>query len=303
MPAGGLRIAGAIVALLFSAQANAAAPDFSPPDFSPNAATAWISLRGQFRAPPSGPGPVMQDPAHPYVNGNDLRATGRQPTFPVADLSNPILQDWARDRLRQRNERVLSGKPAFSRAASCWPTGVPAFLLYGVQPVFFIQSPGKVVMIWQTDHQVRRIYLQARHSANVKPSWFGESIGHYEGDTLVVDTVGVDSRTFIDSFETPHTDKLHVVERFHLTDGGQAMQVDVHVEDAGAFTSPWNAVQIYRRSEPPKSGKAPLNPEDVGGTSSTAEPGPLIESVCAENNVSHFGSDALPIPTAKTADF
>jgi len=57
------------------------------------------------------------------------------------------------------------------------------------------------------------------------------------------------------------------------------------------------------RDTPPKNGKAPLNPEDVGGTSSTAEPGPLIESVCAENNVSYFGSDALPIPTAKTADF
>ena len=294
----GLRISGALIALALTAQANAAVPDFSP-----NAATAWISLRGQFRPPPSGPGPVMEDPEHPYVNGNDLRATGRQPTFPVGDLSNPILQDWARDKVRQHNDRVLSGKPSFSRQASCWPIGVPAFLLYGVQPVFFIQSPGKVVMIWQTDHQVRHIYLQARHSADVKPSWFGESIGHYEGDALVVDTVGVDTRTFIDSFETPHTDKLHVVERFHLTDGGRAMQVDVHVEDPGAFTSPWNAVQIYRRSEPPRNGKAPLNPEDVGGTSSTAEPGPLIESVCAENNVSHFGSDALPIPTAKNADF
>jgi hypothetical protein len=294
----GLRISGAIIALALSAQAFAATPDFSP-----NPATAWISLRGLFRPPPSGPGPVMEDPEHPYVNGNDLRATGRQPTFPVADLSNPILQDWARDKVRQHNERVLSGKPSFSRQASCWPLGVPAFLLYSVQPVFFIQSSGKVVMIWQTDHQVRHIYLQARHSSGVKPSWFGESIGHYEGHTLVVDTVGVDTRTFIDSFETPHTDKLHVVERFHLTDDGRTMQVDVHVEDPGAFTSPWNAVQIYRRSEPPNNGKAPLNPEDFGGTSSTAEPGPLIESVCAENNVSHFGSDALPIPTAKNPDF
>jgi hypothetical protein len=120
MSRAGLRISGAILALALSAQANAAVPDFSP-----NAATAWISLRGQFRSPPSGPGPVMQDPRYPYVNGNDLRATGRQPTFGVGDLSNPILQDWARDRVRQRNERVLSGKPSFSRAASCWPVGVP----------------------------------------------------------------------------------------------------------------------------------------------------------------------------------
>ncbi len=135
----------------------------SPPEFSPNAGVGWISLRGQFRPPRSGPGPVVNDPAHPNVNGNDLRATGRQPTFPVADLNNPILQPWAKEQLRKHNERILSGKPGFSRTASCWPIGVPGFLLYGVQPVFFIQGPKEVVMVWQTDHQVRRVYLADKH--------------------------------------------------------------------------------------------------------------------------------------------
>ena len=289
------------VAALYPVQA--AQDKAGPPVFSPNAGVGWIVLRGQFRPPPSGPGPVVNDPAHPNVNGNDLRATGRQPTFPVADVNNPILQPWAKEQLRKHNERILSGKPGFSRTASCWPIGVPGFVLYGVQPVFFIQGPKEVVMVWQTDHQVRRVYLADKHSARVKPSWFGESIGHYEGDTLVVDTIGIDTRTFVDNYETPHTDQLHVIERFHLIDGGNTIEVNVHVEDPGAFTTPWNAVQLYHRSEPPKSGKAPLEAESVGGTSSAAEPGPLIESVCAENNVSYFGNDAFPIPKADKPDF
>ena len=69
-------------------------------------------------------------------------------------------------------------------------------------------------MTSQFDHQYRHIYLNVPHSADIKPSWFGESVGHYEGDTLVVDTIGLNDRTFIDDYLTPHTDKLHVVERF-----------------------------------------------------------------------------------------
>src|SRR5258706_3173998 len=80
----------------------------SPPEFSPNAGVGWISLRGQFRPPRRGPGPVVNDPAHPNVNGNDLPATGRQPTFPDADLNNPILHSWATEQLRKDTEPIAS---------------------------------------------------------------------------------------------------------------------------------------------------------------------------------------------------
>ena len=73
-------------------------------------------------------------------------------------------------------------------------------------------------MIWTQDHQVRHVLLNQNHSAHPKPSWFGESVGHYEGDSLVVDTIGVDTRTFVDNYFTPHTDQLHVIERYRLTD-------------------------------------------------------------------------------------
>jgi len=92
--------------------------------------------------------------------------------------------------------------------------------------MYFLQTPKQVWTIWERDHFVRRIYLTDRHSENVKPSWFGESIGHYEGgDTLVVDTIGLagGKNHYIDSFRTPHTDKLHVVERFTISQDGRSL--------------------------------------------------------------------------------
>jgi hypothetical protein len=271
----------------------------APPDFAPNPSVGWVAVSGVFIAPPSGPGPVMQDPAHPRISNDDQRATGAQPTFPMGDPNSAILQPWARDVLRKHNELVLSGKPAFPPQASCWPAGVPHFLLYPVQPVYFVQTPKEIVMTWQADHQVRHVWLNVPHSANVKPSWFGESVGHYEGDTLVVDTIGLNARTFIDGYSTPHTDKLHVTERFHLINGGKTLQVDVHVEDPGAFTTPWNAIQRYRRIEPDVA----KNPDPLNPLSSTSAEGPMLEASCAENPNSLMGMAALPVPQTVKPDF
>src|SRR5438046_10464237 len=80
-----------------------------PPNFAPNASIGWYAYNRLFIPPASGAGPVTQDPAHPYVPNDEFRVTGRQPTQRVADLNNPILQPWARDVVRKRNELVLSG--------------------------------------------------------------------------------------------------------------------------------------------------------------------------------------------------
>ena len=183
--------------------------------------------------------------------------------------------------LRKANERVLSGKAAFTPKERCWPIGVPGFLLYPVTPVYFLQMPKEVVMIWEEDHMARHVYLTDRHSPNLKSSWFGESIGHYEGDTLVVDTIGLNDKSFVDSFRTPHTTQLHVVERFHMIEDGKTLEVAVHVEDPGAFTTPWNAMQRYRR----------------------VADRPMVEQSCAENNAAWFGYDVDPIPQADKPDF
>ena len=254
------------------------------PNFAPDSTTGWIAAGQEFLPPASGPGPVTFDPARRPVPG--------RPTFRVADLSNPILQPWVRDELQKANARALSGRAAYTPKERCWPIGVPGFVLYPVFPTYFIQTPEKVVMIWAEDHQVRRIYLNQQHPARVTPSWFGESIGRYEGDTLVVDTIGLNTRTFVDNFRTPHTAQLHVVERFRMVDGGRTMEVQVHVEDPGAFTTPWNAIQRYRRID------ANHTEDD-----SRVPRGPLEEAVCAENNGDILNEGIEPIPQSTTPDF
>jgi hypothetical protein len=248
------------------------------PDFAPTSAVGWISGGTEFIALPTGPHPVTFDKAHPYVPNN----TGGQPTLRVADLDNPILQPWVVDALRKINEKVLSGKAAFPPQVRCWPLGVPAFVLYPAQPIYFVQTPTEVLMTWQADQMVRRVFLTDKHSQNVKPSWFGESIGHYEdGDTLVVDTIGLNTKTFVDNYRTPHTEKLHVIERFKLMPGAKAIEITVTVDDPGAFTTPWTAMQRFRR----------------------VEPGPMLEATCAEGNFNYFNLDLEPLPQADKPDF
>jgi hypothetical protein len=137
-------------------------------------------------------------------------------------------------------------------------------------------------MIWQRDHLVRRIYLTDRHSPNLKPSWFGESIGHYEsGDTFVVDTIGLSTRnSYIDNWRTPHSEQLHVVEKFTLSADKRTLQALVKVDDAEAFSEPLFMIQMWRKAA-----------------------APLLETVCAENNVDVFNQNMFPIPQAKSPDF
>jgi hypothetical protein len=297
------RFAGALAGAAFFAGSFglAARAQERLPNFAPDPSIGWYAYSRQFVAPATGPGPVTQDPTRPYVSNDDFRVTGKQPTAEVADLSNPILQPWAREVVRKRNELVLAGNPVYTPHASCWPVGVPGFILRPMtQAMFFIQGPKEVVMILASKQEVRHVFLTDRHSANVKTTWFGESIGHYEGDSLVVDTIGLDDRTWVDGFATPHTKALHVIERFHLIEGGNVLQADVHVEDPGAFTTPWNAIQHFRQYEAAVR-KMPI--ERLAQLASVAE-GPLTEQVCADNPNSFFsGTGGRPIPQAVASDF
>src|SRR5947199_1341514 len=224
-------LAAAVLAGLVCAGASAALAQSSP-DFS-GANLGWVAVGTEWTAVPGGPQPVKQDPAHRYVPNN----VGGQPTFRIADITNPNLTQFAKDSLKKTNEDVLAGKPMWSRSARCWATGVPAFLLTPAQPMFFVQTPQQVSMIAQHDNDVRRIYMNVPHSANPKPSWYGESVGHYEGDTLVIDTIGQNTKSYVDHYRTPHTEKLHVVERWKLKDA-MTLEVAFKVDDADAFIEP-----------------------------------------------------------------
>jgi hypothetical protein len=295
-----LAACGLLAAALWP-ESLAIAQDAKIPDFG-KVGYGWYSVGDDFLPPLSGPGPVMSDPAYPYRSNT----SGKQPTYRIADVRNPILQPWAVEQLKKSNAQVLSGKAPFNARERCWPAGVPGFEVFTLlRPVYFLQEKDKVVIVNEGDYQVRHVYLNVPHSPNPKPSWYGESVGHYEnGDTLVIDTIGFNDKTYIDNYLTPHTAQLHVVERFKLvdgggdhprasttedtprfqpTEGGRTLEVTVTVEDPGAFTASWSAVQTYR--------------EEFQGA--------WDEAICAENNLPHFQyeTDVVPIPQAERAEF
>jgi hypothetical protein len=259
------------IALIAGAVAQ---PNTAPPDLSSNEST-WRHFGAELTAVPGfpGPGPVRDDPAHRYVTNTD----GGQASYHIADLSDPNLTQWAKDIMKKDNDEVLAGKIAYAPHQSCLPAGVPDFdFVRGARPIYFIQTPREVLMIWEGDHQFRHIYLNVPHSKNPKPSWFGDSVGHYEGHTLVIDTIGQNTRTFVDEYRTPHSDKLHVQERWTLSDDGKTLSITVLVDDPATFKQPWSGTTKFRREQKP-----------------------MIEYACAENN-EHFD---FHIPVADKADF
>src|SRR5205807_5198199 len=186
-------LAGAVCAAAALSPASAA----EIPDLMGTNATAWFVFNDEFQPPPSGPGPITFDKRYPYVDNRTARQRGIQPTYRIADLTNPILQPWAREQMRKANDEVLAGKVPFRARERCYPAGVPSFVVYTLaEPYYFIQTPKQVTMINQGGPELRRIYLNTPHAEQVRPSWYGESVGHYEGgDTLVVDTVGQSTKS------------------------------------------------------------------------------------------------------------
>jgi hypothetical protein len=227
----------------------------------------------QYGDPPSGPGPI-------HRVGVDEDASYARNWF--GDDRNPILQPWAAEAIRLQREREMQGLPDASGFTTCRPMGVPFILTY-VRPIQFLQTPDRVIMVYQYDHQSRVVHLNRPHSKNLKPSYYGESVGHYDGETLVADTIGFNDKTWIDKFGTPHTEQLHVVERYSLIDGGERLKVAFTVSDPGAFTADWSGVVRFKRSESVES--AVFTPS-----------GMMLEEICAENNRG-------PIPVAYKFDF
>jgi len=278
---------GVLFALLASARAageGRAADDAVPPFAA--AGFGWQSNEEDWEDPPRGAahGPIRNDPGHAFRNNAQGTRSGQGATRRIADTTDPVLKPWAAAQMQATNDEILQGvrDVPFTAQSRCYPGGVPGQLLWPFEPVYFIQTPTQVWMVWQRDHQVRRIYLRDRHSEHVTPSWFGESIGHYEnGDTLVVDTIGLSTKTsYIDNFRTPHSDKLHVTERFTLDPGGNGMSALVTVEDPDAFNAPLTMTRRWFRQE-----------------------GRMLETVCGENNGDFFHQNLFPQPEAEIPDF
>ena len=196
----------------------------------------------------------------------------------IAELSNPILQPRARSRLKDIADRQKAGLAMLDNDSLCLPVGVLGSLnMFDAMEV--LQTPDAVILLYERDHQIRHIYLNVAHSDALGPTWYGDSIGHYEGDTLVVDTIGMNTKTLVDRYGTPHSDNLHTVERYRIQPDG-TLEVSVLVEDPIAFTAPWSAKAAFEHNAT----------YDFG------------ENVCAENNLS-ISDDAIRAPSAASPDF
>jgi hypothetical protein len=259
-------------------------------------------LRPGFGPPASGPGPV--------TNRSRVRGVSDYNQL-VGDYTNPILTPQAAAVVKEHGDLSLKGVGYPTPSNQCWPDGVPyIFWQYGMQ---MLQEQDKVTILYLQDHQFRQVRLNQPHPAHISPSWYGDSVGHYEGDTLVIDTVGVKIGRFsmADMYGTPYSPSLHVVERYRLLDyeaakdtidrdakinqryppgvnpidfdpnyRGKHLQLQITVEDPGVFTMPWTAYVTYGR---------PL--------------GPWVEYVCGESLLKYNTENEPAVPTAHQPDF
>ncbi len=240
-------------------------------------------ISGHYVPPVAGIGPIWDDPDRPFFNNSTQRAIGIKNTERFADLNNDAarnLKPWALEAIRKQNALVLAGKNVQTRQARCWELGVPNFDEVP-QPLYFIQTADEVVMYM--GHRVRHVYMNVPHAKNLQPSWYGESVGRYEADTLVVDTIGQNDKTFVDGYRTPHTAQIHVVERFRVINGGRGLETRFTVDDAGTFYKPWSA----RRPRYVVTNRA-LND---------------IDRICAAGNEDVFDQGLDPLQKAATPDF
>jgi hypothetical protein len=300
-----LKILAAVAAMPVLAQAVWAVDTQSPastPDFS--GIWAHPSLPG-FEPPLSGPGPVRNRSRTPngVSNFNQL----------VGDYTNPILKPEAADIVKKFGDMSLAGVGYPTPSNQCWPGGVP-YLFWNIEMEMF-QRPQEITILYLIDHLVRHVRMNEPHPAHVTPSLAGNSVGHYEGDTLVIDTVGIKPGRFamVDMYGTPHSDALHVVERYRLLDydatktaaerdekdnlrlqdyrndvavavdpdyKGNGLQLEFTVEDEAVFTMPWKATITYRRAA-----------------------NEWREHVCTENLHEYYYNKDVEVPTAEMADF
>ncbi len=300
VPAGGETHGAASIPDFSRVWTHPAFPWFEPPASGPGPITnlsRWAEQR------PAGPGgSAALPPSEAGISNYDQL---------VGDYRSPILQPWAAAVVKRFGEISLAGITFPNPSNQCWPFPMP--FLYKQATVQMIQQPHRITMLYSGNNEVRRVRLNEPHPSPLTPSWYGDSVGHYEGDTLVIDTVGVKTDrkyAMLDLFGTPYTDKLHIVERYRLRDyddvkdaldrnnkenwlfqgdvwtrhrAGKYLQLHVTIEDEGVFTTPWTATLTYA-------------------------PGPdrVAEGVCAENRMEYYhgvNSKESDVPRADKPDF
>jgi hypothetical protein len=152
--------------------------------------------------------------------------------------------------LEQRLVDAEHDKPFANTAARCLPQGIPYMLFAAVGgPVQILETPGQVTLISDAYNEMWFIYLDAKHPPkdDVEPSYHGDSVGHWEGDTLVVDTIGLNTITTLDQVGMPHSEDMHVITKIRRTDP-KTLEFLVTIDDPKTFTKPWDRKVIYKQA-------------------------------------------------------
>jgi hypothetical protein len=144
------------------------------------------------------------------------------------------------ERIRAKNR----GTPEADTETQCLSHGMPR-LMESPYPIEIVQTPGRITFLHEVAHEVRRIYLDRPHPKHVRLSFLGDSVGHWEGDTLVVDTIGLDDRPFLDDEGSAHSTRLHVIERYRKIDGGANLELVITVIDPVTMEHPYSYRRVY----------------------------------------------------------
>jgi hypothetical protein len=163
---------------------------------------------------------------------------GPEPGVPAP--LKPQYIELLKKRIREKN----AGNPETDTSTQCFPHGMPR-LMESPYPIEIVQTPGRVTFLHEVAHEVRRIYLDQPHPKNLKETFLGHSVGHWEGDTLVVDTVGINDKSFIDDEGEAHSNQEHLIERYRKVDGGRQIELTMTVEDPVTLEHPYSYKRFY----------------------------------------------------------
>jgi hypothetical protein len=197
-------------------------------------------LRGSIVAPP-GSAPPNPDPHNFegvwWLQGYEYML-GPEPG--VAPPLKPEYMAILERRIRAKNR----GIPEADASTQCLPHGMPR-LMESPYPIEIVQTPNRITFLHEVAHNVRRIYLNRNHPEHLQPTFLGDSVARWDGDTLVVDTIGLNDRTFIDDEGSSHSTRLHTLERYRKIDGGSKLELTMTVEDPVTLEHAYSYHRIY----------------------------------------------------------
>jgi hypothetical protein len=282
-----------------------ALPTFAADGASEMMGFRWGKNAFNFEPMPSGPQPLRNLSRRPNgtANGGQL----------VGDYHNPILTPEAAAVVRQKGELAIAGKGFPNSQDKCRPVAPPFTLAMQLTFQILPKKDGDLTIIYGQNSTVRHIRMNGTHPANLMPTPMGDSVGHWESDTLVIDTVGVrvDAFTSVDRFGTPQSDQMHVIERYRLIDGALAKAaIDTYEKREGTVggggriagynpDASLKGLQLEVTMEDPKVFAAPLTARVTYRRLITE----WQEDVCADNPVEHYKDEWLGLPKADHPDF